>query len=212
LTKKAPYLFFFKYSLNIIPLLRKLTRAGDPLAKTVFKEEIVKRISSRYFPVIKYLLEEDYLNYFTEGEFKILFDGYEFIKYEGEKIPIIQDVLSLKRKGIRNLSDVIGLNKLTSLQKLDLSYNQLTELPETIGKLTLFQKLDLSYNQLTELPETIGKLISLQELYLDSNQLIELPEAIGKLTALQELYLGCNQLTEEIIEKLKKKGVIVIII
>ena len=39
------------------PLLKQLTDVGDPLAKRVFKEEIVKRIESNYEPVINFLFE-----------------------------------------------------------------------------------------------------------------------------------------------------------
>ncbi len=48
-------------------LLKALTDAGDPIAKRVFKEEIVKRIKSGYRPVIKYLLREFYV-YFLDGK------------------------------------------------------------------------------------------------------------------------------------------------
>ena len=43
------------------PLLKELTKAGDPIAKGVFKEEIAKRISSGYYPTIKYLILEGYI-------------------------------------------------------------------------------------------------------------------------------------------------------
>ena len=45
------------------PLLKKLTEIGDPIAKRVFKEEIVKRYSSGYPPVVEYLKARKYLNY-----------------------------------------------------------------------------------------------------------------------------------------------------
>lgn len=50
------------------PLLKELTIAGDPLAKNVFKEEIIKRLSSGYSPVVNYLIEEGYDSYLTEDE------------------------------------------------------------------------------------------------------------------------------------------------
>lgn len=50
------------------PLLKELTKAGDTKAKRVFKEEIAKRISSGYYPTIKYLISEGYLFYLTIEE------------------------------------------------------------------------------------------------------------------------------------------------
>ncbi|MFW9878297.1 MAG: hypothetical protein ACFFG0_34885 [Candidatus Thorarchaeota archaeon] len=50
------------------PLLKELTKAGDPVAQRVFKEEIAKRISSGYFPTIKYLISEGYLFFLTDEE------------------------------------------------------------------------------------------------------------------------------------------------
>ena len=50
------------------PLLKELTKAGDPKAKRVFKEEIAKRISSGYYPTIKYLILEGYIFFLTIEE------------------------------------------------------------------------------------------------------------------------------------------------
>ena len=37
-------------------LLKKLAEIGDPLAKKIFKEEIVERLNSRYDPILYYLI------------------------------------------------------------------------------------------------------------------------------------------------------------
>ena len=75
------------------------------------------------------------------------------------------------------------IGRLTALQELYLSFNQLTNLRPEIGRLTALQKLDLSGNQLTSLPPEIGRLTALQELDLSANQLTSLPPEIGRLTA-----------------------------
>ena len=62
---------------------------------------------------------------------------------------------------------------------LDLSYNGLTYLPESIGDLTNLEYLRLSNNQLTSLPENIGELSNLHTLILSYNQLTSLSEDIG---------------------------------
>lgn len=77
---------------------------------------------------------------------------------------------------------------------LDLSYKDLTELPESIGKLTQLQSLDISYNQLTQLPETLGQLMQLRSLKLIRIKLETLPEWLGQLKQLQSLNLRDNHL------------------
>ncbi len=108
--------------------------------------------------------------------------------------------------------------QLTALQTLKLEENQLAKLPSTFGQLTVLQFLDLGKNQLAELPESLGQFKALQTLYLDDNQLTELPASLEKLTALKILTLVDNHLAElldsrtrNIIEKLEKNGVIIII-
>ncbi|MFX1260269.1 MAG: hypothetical protein ACFFAN_20655, partial [Promethearchaeota archaeon] len=57
------------------PLLKKLTEAGDPLAKKVLKDEIAYRFNSGYEPVKTFLIEEGYLKYFNKEELLTLLDS-----------------------------------------------------------------------------------------------------------------------------------------
>ncbi|HDZ17897.1 MAG TPA: hypothetical protein ENI29_22535 [bacterium] len=59
------------------PLLKKLTEAGDLMAKKVFKDEIAKRFSSEHSTVMKYLAVRGYLSYLNEEELKTLFETYK---------------------------------------------------------------------------------------------------------------------------------------
>ena len=56
------------------PMLKELSKAGDPLAIKVFKEEIVKRICSWKYNVVTYLIEEDYLQFLDSKEALFIFD------------------------------------------------------------------------------------------------------------------------------------------
>ncbi|MFX1477470.1 MAG: leucine-rich repeat domain-containing protein [Promethearchaeota archaeon] len=57
------------------PLLKELARAGDPLARKVFQEEIAKRLETGYLPVVSFLVIEDYLKYLPKNYFQEL-DNY----------------------------------------------------------------------------------------------------------------------------------------
>ena len=103
-------------------------------------------------------------------------------------------LLDLSNQNLPELPESVC--QLTQLQSLYLSRNQLTNLPDSVCQLTQLRFLSLSYNQLTKLPESIGKLAQLQVLNVSSNQLTELPEFIGQLSQLQILYLLSNQLGE----------------
>ena len=87
------------------------------------------------------------------------------------------------------------IQTLSSIQKLNLSYNQLTTLPEATENLSLLQELYLDDNPLIAIPDCIKKLSSLQLLSLYNTRLTEIPDWIGKLTSLRILNLSRNQLT-----------------
>ena len=101
--------------------------------------------------------------------------------------------LDLSHNNLTQLPVEIG--QLTQLTVLYLSNNKLTYLPVEIGLLTQLTVLYLYNNNLTQLPVEIGLLTQLTKLYLDGNQLTQLPVEIGLLTQLTKLYLVRNQLT-----------------
>ena len=90
------------------------------------------------------------------------------------------------------------LGQLAQLQVLGLIGNQLTgPLPPELGQLARLESLNLARNQLTgALPPELGQLTQLVELYLQGNRLTgPLPPTLGQLTQLRRLWLSGNQLT-----------------
>lgn len=107
-----------------------------------------------------------------------------------------------------------GKLELPHLEKLDISYNQLTLLPPGITELPKLRELDIRSNKLKELPKDLNRLKKLEKLNGSSNPLImlpsmggmsnlewmdfsycnlkELPADIGNLKALRELVLLDN--------------------
>ena len=82
------------------------------------------------------------------------------------------------------------------LWKLDLSANQIRELPAQIGQLRQLRSLALHFNQIDALPPEFFRLEQLTELNLAQNQIQILSPAIGKLKRLQQLRLNNNELAE----------------
>ena len=87
------------------------------------------------------------------------------------------------------------LNKLSSLQSLDLSSTRITALPESFGQLSSLQSLNLRGTQITALPESFGQLSSLQSLNLRGTQITALPKSFGQLSSLQSLILLGTKIT-----------------
>ncbi|ASF47503.1 COR domain-containing protein [Methylovulum psychrotolerans] len=102
--------------------------------------------------------------------------------------------LNLSGQEITELPPEIG--QLQALQSLYLTENQLSHLPPEIGQLQALQMLDLGKNQLSHLPPEIGQLQALKKLYLWNNQLSQLPSEIGLLQTLQQLILWGNRLNQ----------------
>ena len=94
---------------------------------------------------------------------------------------------------------------LCSLCKLDLSHNQLHELPEAIGSLLSLTHLFLNDNYLSSLqPIIIRRLANLQELDLRNNKLNNFSLNITELSCLRRLSVQGNPLKDAETRKLMK--------
>jgi len=77
---------------------------------------------------------------------------------------------------------------------LDLSGQQLSELPDSVLNRNDIVILNLSNNQLTGLPAGIGKLVNLEILNIENNRLESLPGEISQLKNLREIRANNNRL------------------
>jgi len=68
--------------------------------------------------------------------------------------------------------------------------------PEELSALPSVERLNLTCNQIMRLPETIDQLTSLCFLYLWDNKLIDLPMALRNITNLYAIAIGFNSFTE----------------
>ncbi|XP_017984549.1 PREDICTED: putative disease resistance RPP13-like protein 1 isoform X1 [Theobroma cacao] len=101
----------------------------------------------------------------------------------------------------RSVSDIVTqdlLPKLGCLKVLSLSqYQNFDVLPNSFGNLKLLRYLNLSFNRIKILPESVSALFHLQILLLSyCHDLVELPTKLGRLTNLQHLDLRGTKLKE----------------
>jgi hypothetical protein len=81
-----------------------------------------------------------------------------------------------------------------NLRQLDVSKNNLTEVPAEIVSLKKLQTLSLADNQLTSIPPEIDTMLSLQNLDLSSNKLRSLPKELGNI-GLRTLNISDNEIS-----------------
>lgn len=110
------------------------------------------------------------------------------------------DVLDLCSQRLREFPSPLyhgrdAINALSSLLIVDLSRNRLRVLPSAIfSHLFALQALDVSDNELAELPAEISEARDLQTLDAHSNQLERVPDQLKHLYRLKVLNLAFNQL------------------
>eukprot|EP00794_Sanderia_malayensis_P016203 gene16203-17833_t len=103
-----------------------------------------------------------------------------------------KEILLLQHNKICNLKDC-KMEDLIRAKVLDVSYNQISILPNHISMLTNLVKLDLSYNKLKQLPDELGELKSLQVLNIRANKVNNLPATIKNLQELRTLDISENK-------------------
>ena len=138
---------------------------------------------------------------FNETEFMKM--GYKSESTEGFVNNII-DITRLTQSTYIDLSDndlleiPTGLLTLSHIEELNLANNQLTsdQIDLLVEYLPQLKKLSLRGLRLEELPESLTQLNQLTSLDLSFTELGELPESIGQLSQLKEFKLGGNRLKE----------------
>lgn len=199
------------------PLLRRLTEAGDPLAKKVFAEEILKRYENGIKSTREFLELEGFLRYLpldlqlhialNDDDYDTLMELFEIL-FKNRSFPIMEvlldyidvgkikieskQVIELKIHNLELQEFPKKILKFNFLKILSLRNNKLKKIPKNIDKLKYLKVLRLGNNELQALPDSIYNLKNLEKLWLDRNKINCLPENIGNLKELKKLVLTKN--------------------
>jgi leucine-rich repeat protein SHOC2 len=124
-------------------------------------------------------------------------------KKKDERKRLNLDVLDLSSKGLIFLPDMMwesieSKEQLPHIVTLDLSKNRISKLPGRglFGQLSKIWKLDVSSNELKELPVEIGLCSELKVIYAHGNVLRNVPVSFGGLTELVKITLNSNEIED----------------
>ena len=123
--------------------------------------------------------------------------------------PTTLRVLELSEQAIASIS-----NDSEHLRRLDLSQLRMNVLPEEcLEQLIHLERLDISYNDLSEdgFPESLKNMENLLELAAEGNQISEIPSVVKRIRTLQRLKLARNKVKSVTgIEKLRKLTIVIL--
>jgi Leucine-rich repeat (LRR) protein len=106
----------------------------------------------------------------------------------------IINVLSAKNNSLKELTQEF-FDKIIEIKKINLSFNEFKEFPNIPVNLTSSIKiLDLSNNQIEEIPILISKFIKIKELNLSTNKINSIPNDLTNLKELETLNLSNNNI------------------
>lgn len=174
------------------PLLEKLSELGDLQARRVFKEEIARRYNEGSKKTRDYLVEESYFDLLSREEKLALIES-------SEEITAIKELEKILNKEINILSSVLNHPPNIEIDKgriifLDLSDQNIREVPFCIFTLKYLKELRFSYNKLNEIPSEIAKLKRLELLDLRYNFFKSFPNELEGCASLRIVNLPGNPL------------------
>lgn len=197
-------------------LLKKLTDAGDPLAKQVFKEELLNRLKTGDPNVVDYLIEEGFYNLLNKNELRNIVNPSEALALE--EIERFTGIKLSQIGGLGCFADIESRKhgsfviKNGTVVEMDLKWEDKTSflLPDSVVNLKNLRVLWLDLyrdpeTELSEFPELIilpgqiFKLKSLKELYIFSYRLALISDSLKNLRFLKVLDIYVEHFAELVI-------------
>ena len=120
------------------------------------------------------------------------------IKHLPAVFTILTNLVVLKAAGnsLERIIDAEDLHPLSSLTRLALKENHITEIEASIGHLVMLRDLDLSCNRLSKIAPQIERCTHIKRLILSQNQLHHIPRNVFRILLLETFDASNNSLRE----------------
>lgn len=116
-----------------------------------------------------------------------------YVNYKGRKFRIYNNTIRLQNRGIKDITQIIGLGKIKQLRNLDLTNNEIIEL-KGLESLTELEILNLSKNYIRKITG-LENLNNLKVLNLFENKITKI-EGLDSLSSLEVLNIGANKISD----------------
>ncbi|MFW9878254.1 MAG: hypothetical protein ACFFG0_34670 [Candidatus Thorarchaeota archaeon] len=160
-----------------------MTEVVDPLAKEIFKSEIIKRYENGSEKTRYFLVSDIFMNLLTLGEwmdlilnaedFVILREWIETYRPDSDPLEMMSNLISAEHIEIRDKRFV----------KLDFSGQSLKfeEFPKAFYGLRHLEVLYFGHNYKKELPDDLYKLGILREFSISTKQISQIPDSLCEI-------------------------------
>lgn len=174
-------------SLWELPQLKKIKIYTYDNKKLLWKKAQYRNLETLHIKGKLHKIDDDLSNFKKLQEIHI---RYNNLKNLPENFSNLQElkILDISTNQITQLPNEIG--KLCKLEKLFAGRNKIKEIPKSIKYCKNLEIIDLRRNYIEKLPVELFELAKPRELKLSGNKLTKLPKEIGNLKALKRLWLG----------------------
>lgn len=172
------------------------SKTGDLSKFSVLKNNIAEYQKSNASPLSKNAFEDEEKNILRNSE-NFLIIPFENKNEKDNKS--VDEALDLSFRKISHISSDFHLIH-RNLIDLNLSYNELVEIPKQLFELAQLKFLKLDFNKIAVLPSEIIAFKNLEFFSISNNKLVTLPENIIHLQNLKCLNIGKNLLKQMNIE------------
>ncbi|KAL5488789.1 hypothetical protein EMCRGX_G017785 [Ephydatia muelleri] len=134
----------------------------------------------------------------AKGSKRLMLNECDLSKFPDAVFLLIKGVtlesVDLSRNVLKKVHTQLGI-KFATITSLDLSYNQLGSLPDSLRSLVRLEALNLSHNQFNSYPSVLPQVNSLQSVDLSHNSIAEVSP--DELAPLASINLSHNPLTDD---------------